>query len=165
MKHCLLLGLLMLIGCKSEPNAVGADSNLTAREMVEQNVFIDLSVQDIQSRAADPIPLRALPAYRAAQYRFEKSVVWDEHQIASTSAKTGADLNMSEELFNRFVADMEWLNDEMRHASEKSNVRRGVRDEAYFDRLLDDADGSKMKQQMEERMQELLNKASHSQQK
>ncbi len=57
-------------------------------------------------------------------------------------------------LFSWFVRDMEAANEALRNIPEGTNVQFGIRDEAYFNRLLNDVDGSIMKADMEKQMQE-----------
>ena len=78
------------------------------------------------------------PSFRAAIYRFMKSVPYTDKAIGSSSAKCGADLNMSEDLFKHFINEMDFINNEMKKADEKGNtIVSPVLDEAYFNKLLE----------------------------
>lgn len=77
--------------------------------------------------------------YKTACYRFYKAVTIDENGIATCKAKKGADLNMSEALFDDYMNDMENLNEMIREDLEKGiKGERPPLNDAYFERLLDE---------------------------
>lgn len=142
MKKIFILALVcFLASCTSSTtNSVSIDG-MSAKEIVEKNVFINMTLDDVmnqvKSRSAGPQTVS--PSFRAAIYRFMKSVTYTDKAIGSSSAKCGADLNMSEELFKHFMDEMDFINSEMRKADEKGNtILTPVLDEAYFNKLLEE---------------------------
>lgn len=136
----LLAGLL---SCQAPQQSSVQAENLTARELVEQNVFLDVD-QDVQSRSA--MDLIRTPAFRAACYRFYKNVSYDENNIGTCKASKGTDLNISDYLFDDLSRELETLNEKFREDKEKGIAsERGVKDEQYFERLLNDEFFEQMK--------------------
>lgn len=74
---------------------------MTAKEIIESNAFIE----------EDPAPpTRSTKTFwtstrRAACYRFYKALSYDEKGIGTCVVKSGAELNMSEELFQTLLRD------------------------------------------------------------
>lgn len=138
----ILLATVCLTGCRVTSNAKAELSNkaLTAREMIENNSFLDISANELKPRTRAAIDsLRANPTFRAACYRFYKAVTIDENGIATCSARKGEDLNMSETLFENYMSDMENLNEMIRKDLERGiKGERSPLDDAYFERLLDE---------------------------
>lgn len=126
--------LASLLSCQAPQQSACQAENLTARELVEQNVFLE--TPEVESRSASDWGLS--PIGRAACYRFYKNVSYDENNIGTCTAKA-SDLNMSEEIFDDFMRDLEWLNEAIRR-----DLARGVKgqmspkDDKYFACLLDD---------------------------
>lgn len=140
-RYLVILLVACFAGCSSQ-NVKTEPSNggLTAREMIEKNVFLDIPADELapQTRTASA-SLVANPAFRAACYRFYKAVTIDENGIATCKAQKGSDLNMSEALFDDYMSDMEKLNEMIRKDLEKGiKGQRSPLNDAYFERLLDE---------------------------
>ena len=74
---------------------------------------------------------------KAAPYRFYRHCTIDEDGIMTCHAGSGSELNISEEVFEFRLRDMESLNWMMRKASlEGRKIRPASLDERYFDNLL-----------------------------
>lgn len=140
-KYLIILFVAFMAGCSSNQNVTKPDDKgLTAREMIEKNTFLDLSEDELYPKTRSAAVSRMLsPTFRAACYRFYKAVTLDENGIATCSARKGADLNMSEALFDDYMSDMEKLNEMIRKDLEKGiKGKRSPLSDAYFERLLDE---------------------------
>mgnify|MGYP006063102161 CR=1 FL=1 len=74
---------------------------------------------------------------KAAPYRFYRHCTIDEDGIMTCHAGSGSELNISEEVFEFRLRDMESLNWMMRKARQKKKkIRPASLDERYFDNLL-----------------------------
>ena len=74
---------------------------------------------------------------KAAPYRFYRHCTIDEDGIMTCYAGSGSELNISEEVFEFRLRDMESLNWMMRKARlEGRKIRPVSLDERYFDNLL-----------------------------
>ena len=74
---------------------------------------------------------------KAAPYRFYRHCTIDEDGIMTCHAGSGSELNISEEVFEFRLRDMESLNWMMRKARlEGRKIRPASLDEGYFDNLL-----------------------------
>ena len=74
---------------------------------------------------------------KAAPYRFYRHCTIDEDGIMTCHAGSGSELNISEEVFEFRLRDMESLNWMMRKARlEGRTIRPASLDERYFDNLL-----------------------------
>ena len=74
---------------------------------------------------------------KAAPYRFYRHCTIDEDGIMTCHAGSGSELNISEEVFEFRLRDMESLNWMMRKARlKKKKIRPASLDESYFDNLL-----------------------------
>lgn len=74
---------------------------------------------------------------KAAPYRFYRHCTIDEDGIMTCHAGSGSELNISEEVFEFRLRDMEFLNWMMRKARlEGRKIRPTSLDERYFDNLL-----------------------------
>ena len=74
---------------------------------------------------------------KAAPYRFYRHCTIDEDGIMTCHAGSGSELNISEEVFEFRLRDMESLNWMMRKARlEGRKIRPASLDERYFDNLL-----------------------------
>ena len=74
---------------------------------------------------------------KAAPYRFYRHCTIDEDGIMTCHAGSGSELNISEEVFEFRLRDMESLNWMMRKARlEGRKIRPASLDERYFDKLL-----------------------------
>ncbi len=141
-EHLLIVLLtLSLAGCRGVSDTTDRHATrMTAREIIEKNVFIDLSDEDLNPRTrSGSAPLAGNPAFRAAVYRFYKKVTIDENNIATCHAKNAAELNMSEAMFNNCLNDMENLNEMIRNDIAKGiKGKRPPLNDDYFNRLLDE---------------------------
>ena len=133
MKTKKLIALLFLIlgvlSCKNESSSTietkdDAFKTLTARQIIESGVPINVTreqLQDMEREAVsrsgkDERPLGALAGYRAAHYRFVTHAKQDENGIVTWTAKCGADLNISDDLFKAFVEEFDdgWIEDQLK---------------------------------------------------
>lgn len=138
MKKLLLLLLIGFMGCKPVANETDVTSGMTAKKIVETNAYIDFSLNELKdgSRSAQ-VSLLSSPEFRAGTFRFYKNVSYDSNNIGTCKAKSGKELNMSEELFDLLLNDMENLNRMIRADLEKGI--KGImpaKDEKYFNKLL-----------------------------
>ena len=139
-----MTSLLMIIGSsctQTEQIKTKQCDNMTAREIVNKNAFIDYTMEDliVQSRSTNTI-IAAHPAFRAAAHRFYKTVKMDEKGFATWSAKSGKELNMSENLFNHFVKTMEKGNKMMEESIKKGENLQpmDLSDEYLLNNIIDD---------------------------
>ena len=156
MKTKKLIALLFLIlgvlSCKNESSSTietkdDAFKTLTARQIIESGVPINVTreqLQDMEREAVsrsgkDERPLGALAGYRAAHYRFVTHAKQDENGVVTWTAKCGADLNISDDLFKAFVEEFEEVN-----AFIQDCINKGVKcdpiwiDEEYLYHVIDD---------------------------
>lgn len=142
MKNVFILMLTcFLAGCSSQTSNSAITDNMSVREIVEKNVFINMTLDDVMNEATSRgVSTGAVSSsFRAAQYRFMKSLSYTDKAIASSSAKCGADLKMSEEIFKYFMEEIEFCNNEMRKGAEKGNTILVPKlTEEYFNKLLED---------------------------
>lgn len=156
MRTMKLIALLFLIlgiaSCKNESSSTietkdDAFKTLTAKQIIESGVPVNVTreqLQDMEREAVsrsgkDERPLGALAGYRAAHYRFVTHAKQDENGIVTWTAKCGADLNISDDLFNAFVKEFEEFNAFLQDCMDK-----GVKcdpvwiDEEYLYHVVDD---------------------------
>ena len=148
----LLFLVLGIVGCKSESssNIETIDDvfkNMTAKQIVESGVSVNVTREQLQNMERDAVsrsgkderPLGALAGYRAAHYRFVTHAKQDENGIVSWTAKCGADLNISDDLFDAFVKEFEEVNAFIQDCMDK-----GIKcdpiwiDEEYLYHVIDD---------------------------
>lgn len=112
------------------------DNGLTAQEMVEKNVFIKYTVEELNKSEFNTHH----PAWRAARYRFCKHIEENEEGLFTCSIKNGAELNISEDLFNHFKKDLEWVNEGIKRSINNGDtpILKPKYDENYLNQLLDD---------------------------
>ena len=112
------------------------DNGLTAQEMVEKNVFIKHTVEELNKTELNTDH----PAWRAASYRFYKHVEENEEGLFTCNIKNGAELNISEDLFNHFMKDLEWMNEGIKRSIKDGNtyIAKPKFDEKYLNNLLND---------------------------
>ena len=112
------------------------DNGLTAQEMVEKNVYIGYTIEELNKSEFQTNH----PAWRAACYRFYKQVKENEKGLYVWSVKNGAELNISEDLFNHFRKDLEWVNEGIKRNIKDGNthISKPKFDDNYLNRLLDD---------------------------
>ena len=138
-----MTSLLMIIGSsctQTEQIKTKQCNNMNAREIVDKNAFIDYTMEDliVQSRSTNTI-VAAHPAFRAAAHRFYKTVKMDEKGFATWSAKSGKELNMSENLFNHFVKITEKGNKMMEESIKKGeNLQPMDLSDEYLNNIIDD---------------------------
>ena len=156
MKTMKLIALLFLVlgivSCKNESlsnieTKDGAFKNMTAKQIVESGVSVNVTREQLQSMERDAVsrsgkderPLGALAGYRAAHYRFVTHAKQDENGIVTWTAKCGADLNISDDLFDAFVKEFEEVNAFIQDCMDK-----GIKcdpiwiDEEYLYHVIDD---------------------------
>lgn len=136
MKTMKLIAMMFLVlgmaSCKNEStkNIETKDDvfkTMTAKQIVESGVPINVTMEELEDMEREAVsrngkeerPLWAIPAYRAAHYRFVTHAKQDENGIMTWTAKCGADLNISDDLFNAFVKEFESVNDWVKEAMEK----------------------------------------------
>lgn len=156
MKTMKLIALLFLVlgivSCKNESlfnieTKDDAFKNMTAKQIVESGVSVNVTREQLQSMERDAVsrsgkderPLGALAGYRAAHYRFVTHAKQDENGIVTWTAKCGADLNISDDLFDAFVKEFEEVNAFIQDCMDK-----GIKcdpiwiDEEYLYHVIDD---------------------------
>ena len=156
MKTMKLIALLFLVlgivSCKNESlsnieTKDDAFKNMTAKQIVESGLSVNVTREQLQSMERDAVsrsgkderPLGALAGYRAAHYRFVTHAKQDKNGIVTWTAKCGADLNISDDLFNAFVLEFEEVNAFIQDCMDK-----GIKcdpiwiDEEYLYHVIDD---------------------------
>ena len=153
MKFIALLFLVLgIVSCKNESlsnieTKDDAFKNMTAKQIVESGVSVNVTREQLQSMERDAVsrsgkderPLGALAGYRAAHYRFVTHAKQDENGIVTWTAKCGADLNISDDLFDAFVKEFEEVNAFIQDCMDK-----GIKcdpiwiDEEYLYHVIDD---------------------------
>lgn len=147
--------------------------NMTVKEILESGVSINATMKELEDMEKEAVsrsgqderPLWAIPAYRAAHYRFVTHAKQDEKGTVTWTAKCGADLNISDDLFNAFVNDFKFQNDFV-----QKNLREGTKytptwiDEEYKNNILSEEfvnsrlkELKELKQQMESGEFKVLN--------
>lgn len=120
---------------------------MTAKEIVESGVSINVTMNELEDMEREAVsrsgqderPLWAIPAYRAAHYRFVTHAKQDENGILTWTATCGADLNMSDDLFNFFVNDFTENNEFV-----QDHINKGIKctpiwiNEEYLSNILSD---------------------------
>ena len=148
----LLFLVLGIFSCKNESSSnieTKDDSfkTMTAEQIIESGVsvnvtreqLLDMEREAVSRSGRDERPLGALAGYRAAHYRFVTHAKQDENGIVTWTAKCGADLNISDDLFNAFVKEFEVFN-----AFLQDCIDKGVKcdpvwiDEEYLYHVMDD---------------------------
>lgn len=148
----LLFFILVIASCKNESSSNietkdDAFKAMTAKQIVESGVSVNVTREQLQDMERETVsrngkderPLSALPGYRAAHYRFVTHAKQDENGILTWTAKCGADLNISDDLFNAFVEEFEEVNAFIQDCMDK-----GVKcdpiwiDEEYLYHVIDD---------------------------
>ena len=149
----LLFLVLGMFSCKNESSSnieTKDDSfkTMTAEQIIESGVsvnvtreqLLDMEREAVSRSGRDERPLGALAGYRAAHYRFVTHAKQDENGIVTWTAKCGADLNISDDLFNAFVEEFEGFNAFLQDCMDK-----GVKcdpvwiDEEYLYHVMNDA--------------------------
>lgn len=149
----LLFLVLGIFSCKNESSSnieTKDDSfkTMTAEQIIESGVsvnvtreqLLDMERETVSRSGRDERPLGALAGYRAAHYRFVTHAKQDENGIVTWTAKCGADLNISDDLFNAFVEEFEGFNAFLQDCMDK-----GVKcdpvwiDEEYLYHVMNDA--------------------------
>lgn len=149
----LLFLVLGIFSCKNESssNIEAKDDSfktMTAEQIIESGVsvnvtreqLLDMEREAVSRSGRDERPLGALAGYRAAHYRFVTHAKQDENGIVIWTAKCGADLNISDDLFNAFVEEFEGFNAFLQDCMDK-----GVKcdpvwiDEEYLYHVMNDA--------------------------
>ena len=144
--------VLGIVSCKSESSSNietkdDAFKTMTAKQIVESGVSVNVTREQLQDMERESVsrsgkeerPLGALAGYRAAHYRFVTHAKQDENGIVTWSAKSGADLNISDDLFNAFVKEFEEVNAFIQDCMDK-----GIKcdpiwiDEEYLYHVIDD---------------------------
>jgi hypothetical protein len=144
---------LGIFSCKNESSSnieTKDDSfkTMTAEQIIESGVsvnvtreqLLDMEREAVSRSGRDERPLGALAGYRAAHYRFVTHAKQDENGIVTWTAKCGADLNISDDLFNAFVEEFEGFNAFLQDCMDK-----GVKcdpvwiDEEYLYHVMNDA--------------------------
>ena len=124
-----------------------AFKTMTAREIVESGVPINVTIAQLEDMERESVsrsggeerPLWAIPAYRAAHYRFVTHAKQDENGIMTWLAKCGSDLNMSDDLFNAFAREFESVNGWIQESIDKGEKCEPIWiNEEYLDNVLVD---------------------------
>ncbi|MBR5613150.1 MAG: hypothetical protein IKW43_08460 [Bacteroidaceae bacterium] len=144
--------VLGIVSCKSESSSNietkdDAFKTMTAKQIVESGVSVNVTREQLQDMERESVsrsgreerPLGALAGYRAAHYRFVTHAKQDKNGIVTWTAKCGADLNISDDLFNAFVKEFEEVNAFIQDCMDK-----GIKcdpiwiDEEYLYHVIDD---------------------------
>ena len=144
--------VLGIVSCKSESSSYietkdDAFKTMTAKQIVESGVSVNVTREQLQDMERESVsrsgreerPLGALAGYRAAHYRFVTHAKQDKNGIVTWTAKCGADLNISDDLFNAFVKEFEEVNAFIQDCMDK-----GIKcdpiwiDEEYLYHVIDD---------------------------
>lgn len=112
------------------------DNGLTAQDIVEKNIYIGYTVEELNKSEFNTDH----PAWRAARYRFYKHVKENKEGLYYWDVQNGAELNISEDLFNHFTKDLEWVNEGIKRSINNGDpiIAKPKFDEMYLKRLLDD---------------------------
>ena len=153
MKFIAVLSLVLgITSCMNESSKTvstkdDAFKSMTAKEIVESGVSLNVTVADLEDMERESVsrsgaeerPLWTIPAYRAAHYRFVTHAKHDENGLLTWTAKCGADLNMSDDLFNAFVREFESVNGWIQESIEKGEICEPIWiNEEYLSNVLDD---------------------------
>lgn len=153
MKFIAVLSLVLgITSCMNESSKTvstkdDAFKSMTAKEIVESGVSLNVTVADLEDMERESVsrsgaeerPLWTIPAYRAAHYRFVTHAKQDENGLLTWTAKCGADLNMSDDLFNAFVREFESVNGWIQESIEKGEKCEPIWiNEEYLSNVLDD---------------------------
>lgn len=153
MKFIAVLSLVLgITSCMNESSKTvstkdDAFKSMTAKEIVESGVSLNVTVADLEDMERESVsrsgaeerPLWTIPAYRAAHYRFVTHAKQDENGLLTWTAKCGADLNMSDDLFNAFVREFESVNGWIQESIEKGEICEPIWiNEEYLSNVLDD---------------------------
>lgn len=153
MKFIAVLSLVLgITSCMNESSKTvstkdDAFKSMTAKEIVESGVSLNVTVADLEDMERESVsrsgaeerPLWTIPAYRAAHYRFVTHAKQDENGLLIWTAKCGADLNMSDDLFNAFVREFESVNGWIQESIEKGEICEPIWiNEEYLSNVLDD---------------------------
>ena len=144
--------ILGMVSCKNDSSTnintpEDALKTMTAKEIVESGISINVTMHELEDMERETVtrngqeecPLWAIPAYRAAHYRFVTHAKQDEKGILTWTAKCGADLNMSDDLFNFFANDFKENNEFI-----QMNINKGIKctptwiNEEYLNNILSD---------------------------
>lgn len=146
----LFLSISGIYGCSNNQVASDVDDTSsierstikTVKEYIDSNEFIDvvptidLNVPSTYSRS---VQNKQMVDYqmKAAAYRFYKHCTQDEDGIITCNVGNGKDINISEEIFELRIKDMESCNEWIRKCKrEGKNYKITRLDEKYFDQLL-----------------------------
>ena len=153
MKFIAVLSLVLgITSCMNESSKTvstkdDAFKSMTAKEIVESGVSLNVTVADLEDMERESVsrsgaeerPLWTIPAYRAAHYRFVTHAKQDENGLLTWTAKCGADLNMSDDLFNAFVREFESVNGWIQESIEKGEICEPIWiNEEYLSNVLND---------------------------
>ena len=120
---------------------------MNAEEIVKSGASINVTIAELEDMERELVsrssgeerPLWAIPAYRAAHYRFVTNAKQDENGILSWTAKSGADLKISDDLFNAFVREFESVNGWIQESIENGEKCEPIWiNEEYLNNVLDD---------------------------
>lgn len=156
MKTMKLIAMMFLVlgmaSCKNESTKTietkdDVFKTMTAKQIVESGIPINVTMEELEDMEREAVsrsgkeerPLWAIPAYRAAHYRFVTHAKQDENGIVTWTAKCGADLNISDELFNYFANDFNNNNEFI-----QEHIEKGIKctptwiNEEYLNNILSD---------------------------
>jgi len=112
-----------------------ATNDMTAREIVEKNAFIN----------EDPYPESRstnvgywTSTRRAAYYRIYKAMTFDKDGVALTLPKNGADLNISEKLFQEMMWPIKEVMEKAKALRDKDEKIMMPNWEEYMNSLLEE---------------------------
>lgn len=106
--------LILLCSCGQQKKPV-YDDNMTAREYVDNNIYIDADLEKTEAEISSDSTVKnrnygEMARVRAATYRFLKTLTITPAGI-KTTAKTASDLNVSERTFRQLTDNLKEMNE------------------------------------------------------
>ncbi len=111
----------------------------TAREWVENDVFIDFDDAEISLALMDSTANKEdLAQAKAAVYRFYKHVTLSEDSLLQCTLKNGAEINVSDRVFKAFMENINEMNERIKSSrAEGVTVLMAEPTEEYLRSLLE----------------------------
>lgn len=144
----LFLFILGMYGCSNnqvvsdvgDASSVEESAVKTVKEYINSGEFIDVVPEvDLNVPSSRSVQNKQAMDYqmKAAAYRFYKHCTQDEDGIITCNVESGKDINISEEIFELRIRDMESCNEWVRKCKrEGKNYKITRLDEKYFNQLL-----------------------------
>lgn len=112
---------------------------LTARQLVDDNTFIDVDITEINKQIAmapGEVNPDDIARCKAVLYRFYQNVeLIDSAYVCSL--KNGKEINISEQTFNTMLSDMNKANEDISNARKRGeDITLSIPDDEYLNSLL-----------------------------